>query len=111
MGYAHLQKQGENCKVIDAKPRWCRDTLRCAIVELKLAAVEWDTRKCKLYLLELPSFSLVVDLQALVTILDLYTLDALENPKLRCLKERLSPYVFQTTWQKGRKQVNSCHCF
>ena len=69
---------------------------RYAIVELELAAVEWAMRKCRLYLLGLPSFQLVVDHQALVTILDKYTLDAVENPKLQRLKERLSPFVFST---------------
>jgi hypothetical protein len=43
-----------------------------------------------------------VDHQALVTILDKYTLDAVENPKLQRLKERLSPFVYSTTWRKGR---------
>lgn len=52
--------------------------------------------KCRLYLLGLPMFSLIVDHQALVIILDRYTLDAVENPKLQRMKERLSPFVFQT---------------
>jgi hypothetical protein len=59
-------------------------------------------RKCRLYLLGLPTFKLVVDHQALVTILDKYTLDAVDNPKLQRLKERLSPFIFTTTWRKGR---------
>ena len=62
-------------------------------------------RKCRLYLLGLPSFQLVVDHQALVTILDKYTLDAVENPKLQRLKERLSPFIFTTTWRKGRQHA------
>jgi hypothetical protein len=48
-------------------------------------------RKCRFYLLGLSTFQLVVDHQALVIILDKYTLDAVENPKLQRLKERLSP--------------------
>lgn len=103
MGYALLQLHGSTWKLVDANSRWCTDTeSRYAIVELELAAVEWAMRKCKLYLLGLPMFRLIVDHQALVTILDKYTLDAVENPKLQRLKERLSPFVFTTEWRKGR---------
>jgi len=103
MGYALLQRHEDIWKLVDANSRWCTDTeSRYAIVELELAAVEWARRKCRLYLLGLPSFQLVVDHQALVTILDKYTLDAVENPKLQRLKERLSPFVYSTTWRKGR---------
>jgi hypothetical protein len=106
MGYALLQRHGEMWKLIDANSRWCTDTeSRYAIVELELAAVEWAIRKCKLYLLGLQQFTLMVDHQALVTILDSYTLDAVENPKLQRLKERLSPYVFKTVWRKGREHA------
>jgi hypothetical protein len=62
-----------------------------AIVELELAAVEWAIRKCRLYLSGLPNFTLMVDHQALVAIMDKYTLDAIDNPKIQRLKERLSP--------------------
>lgn len=50
-------------------------------------------------------FTLVVYHQALVTILDHYTLDAVENPKIQRLKERLSPYVFKTIWRKGAEHA------
>jgi hypothetical protein len=71
-------------------------------VELKLAAVEWAIRKCRLYLSGLPDFTLVVDQQALVAILDKYTLDAIENPKIQRLEERLGSYSFHTVWRKGK---------
>jgi hypothetical protein len=57
-------------------------------VELELMAVEWAMRKYKLYLLGLPTFTLMIETQALVTILDRYTLDAVNNQKLQRLKER-----------------------
>lgn len=44
----------------------------------------------------------MVDHQALVAILDKYTLDAIENPKIQRLKERLSTYSFTTIWRKGK---------
>ncbi|XP_046438430.1 uncharacterized protein LOC124189960 [Daphnia pulex] len=102
MGYA-LQRHGDSWKLVDANSRWCSDTeSRYAVVELELAAVEWEIRKCRLYLSGLPNFTLVVDHQALVAILDRYTLDAIDNPKIQRLKERLSPYAFTTVWRKGK---------
>jgi hypothetical protein len=47
----------------------------------------------------------MVDHQALVAILDKYTLDAIENPKLQRMKERLSPYCFTTVWKKGKEHA------
>ena len=44
----------------------------------------------------------MVDHQALVAILDRYKLDAIDNPKIQRLKERLSPYSFTTVWRKGK---------
>ena len=103
MGYALLQRHSDNWKLVDANSRWCSDTeTRYAIVELELAGVEWAVKKNRLYLLGLPHFTIVVDHQALVSILDRQTLDAIDNPKIQRLKERLSPYVFTTVWKKGR---------
>jgi hypothetical protein len=58
--------------------------------------------KCRLHLLGLPLFWLIVDYQSLVTVLDKYNLDVVENPKLQWFKERLSPFVFTTERCKGR---------
>lgn len=108
MGYVLLQLHGSTWKCVDADSRWCTDTIsRYAIVELELTAVEWAMPKSHLYLLRLPTFQLVVDHQGLVTILDKYTLDAVKNPKLQRLKERLSLFIFTTTWRKGRQHAIS----
>ena len=40
------------------------------MMELELRLVEWATKKCRLYVIGLPSFTLIVDHQPLVTILD-----------------------------------------
>ena len=72
MGYVLLQKHGGVWKLIEANSRWCTDAeSRYSVTELELAAVEWAIRKCRLFFLGLPQpFTLVVDHQALVTILD-----------------------------------------
>lgn len=82
-----------------------RHIIALRVVELEIAAVELAVRKCKLYLLGMQSFSLIVDHQALVSILDRKTLDLVENPKLQRLKERLSPYLFTTIWKKGKNHA------
>jgi hypothetical protein len=103
MGYALLQRHGDSWRLVDANSRWGTDTeSRYAIVELELAAVEWAIRKCRLYLSGLHNFTLMVDHQALVAILDKYTVDAIDNPKIQRLKERLSPYSFTTVWRRGK---------
>ncbi|XP_050710137.1 uncharacterized protein LOC126994907 [Eriocheir sinensis] len=44
----------------------------------------------------------VTDHRPLIPILNHYTLDAVENPRLQRLKEKLSPYVFTTKWRAGK---------
>ena len=50
-------------------------------MELEIATVEWAVRKCKLYLLGLPTFTVVVYHQALVVIIDRKTLDLVKSSK------------------------------
>lgn len=107
LGFALLQKVDGAWKLIKAGSRFITDTeSRYSVTELELTGVEWAmVKKCKLYLLGLPHFTLIVDHQALVTILDRYTLDAVENPKLQRMKERLAPFVFNTVWKKGKEHL------
>ena len=83
MEYALLQCNGDSWKLVDANSCWYSDTKsRYAIADLELAAVEWAIRKCRLYLSGFPNFTLMVDHQAFVAILDRYTLDAIDNTKI-----------------------------
>ncbi len=60
MGYALLKKHDDHWKLIDANSRWCTLTeSRNVIVKLDTAEAEWPIRKSKLYLLGLPSFTLM----------------------------------------------------
>jgi len=72
------------------------------MVVMEMQAAYWAMTKCRLYLLGLQQFKLIVDHQPLVTILDKYTLDAVENPRLQRIKERMAPFVFTTIWRKGK---------
>ena len=77
------------------------------MVELEMKGVEWAVKKCHLYLAGMQDFTVVVDHQALIPILNKFTLDAVENPRLQRMKERLSAYNFHTTWKKGKDHAIS----
>lgn len=64
------------------------------MIELELTAVQWAMKKCHLYLLGLPHFELVIDHKPLIPILKNYTLDVVENPRLQCLKEKITHFGF-----------------
>ena len=103
LGYALLQQHGDTWRLVQCGSRFLTDTeTRYAMVELEMLAALWAMKKCRVYLLGLPTFSLVVDHRPLVPILDQYTLDAVENPRLQRMKERMSPFVFTTTWRPGK---------
>jgi len=57
----------------------CDAETRYAVVELELVALVWASRKCRLYLLGLPHFSLVIGHRPLVPILKDYTLNAIDT--------------------------------
>ena len=97
LGFALLQRHDNQWKIIQCGSRFLSDAeSRYAIVELEMRAAQWAMKKCRLHLLGLPTFNLIVDHQPLVTILDKYTLDAVENPRLQRMKEQMSPFVFKT---------------
>ena len=75
---------------------------RYATIELELLAVVWAMSKCRPYLIGQQHFTLMTDHRPLVPILNHYTLDAVENPRLQRLKEKLSPYLFTAEWRAGK---------
>ena len=66
-----------------------------------MLATVWAMKKCKYYLMGLQKFIHITDHRPLIPILNSYTLDCIENPRLRCLREKISGYVFTSKWQKG----------
>ncbi|KAG0722364.1 Transposon Ty3-I Gag-Pol polyprotein [Chionoecetes opilio] len=106
LGYALLQRHGTKLRLVQCGSRFLSDTeTRYAVVELELLAVVWAMRKCRMYLLGLSTFELVVDHKPLVPILDHHTLDAIDNPRIQRLKEKIAPYVFSTIWRKGKEHA------
>lgn len=62
--------------------------IRYTVAELKLQAVVWTMTKCRMYLLGLPHFELLIDHNLLVFILKYHTLDGIQLPRLLRLKEK-----------------------
>ncbi|XP_064121730.1 uncharacterized protein K02A2.6-like [Macrobrachium nipponense] len=58
--------------------------------------------KCRLYLAGLHNFTLKTDNHPLIPILNYYSLDAIENPRLQRLKEKISLYLFTAVWHAGK---------
>ncbi|XP_068210325.1 uncharacterized protein [Palaemon carinicauda] len=73
-----------------------------ATIELEMLAVVWAMSKCKLCLAGLQHFTLMTDHQPLILILNSYTLDAIENSCLQCLKEKILPCNFTAMWRSGK---------
>ena len=104
VGYGFTQIQQGVRRLIQCGSRFLTDTeSRYSATEIELCAVKWAMKKCRLQLLGSPKpFKLVVDHQALVTILDKQTLDAVQNPRLQGMKERLMRFNFTTVWNKSK---------
>ena len=107
MGYALLQRQGDTWRLIQCGSRFLSDTERdvYSVGELELTAAVWGIRKCKLYLLGLPSFDLVLDHKPLVQIINSYTLDQAPTPRQIRLKEKLAGYSVHAVWRKGKEHA------
>jgi len=104
VGFALLQDHGSGqLRLVQCGSRFLTEAeSRYATIELELLAAVWAMSKCKFYLLGLQSFTLITDHRPLVPILNSYTLDAVENPRLQRLKEKISPYIFTAVWRAGK---------
>ena len=104
LGFALMQRMPDGTKrLVLCGSRFISESeARYAMVELELLAVAWAVNKCRMYLLGLPDFEIVVDHKPLIPLLNEKTMDLIENPRLMRLKERLLPYVFTASWRSGK---------
>jgi hypothetical protein len=107
LGYALLQKQADDKMVlIQCGSRFLTDAeSRYAMVELELLAVVWAMDKCRLYLLGLPHFDLIVDHRPLIPIINSKGLDEIDNPRILRLREKLLPFSFHAEWKRGKDHI------
>lgn len=98
LGYDLLQQHGKEWRLVQCGSCCLSEVeTRYVTVELELVAVVWTLRKCRTYFLGLPHFSLVIEHKPLVSILNDYTLDAVENPQLqrRGARDNTLPFLTQ----------------
>ena len=94
LGFALLQKHQVTWKLVQVGSRFITETeSNYAMVELELLAVVWATRKCRIYLQNLPSFKLIVDHKPLESILNTQTLDMVDNPRIQRHKKTQCFYI------------------
>lgn len=68
-------------------------------------AAVWAICKCRLYLLGLPKFEVVLNPKPLIPILNAYILYAVTNPRLQHLNEKLAGSPFTALWRKGKRHA------
>ena len=101
LGYALWQLQDDKWRLLHCGSRFLSDAeSRYAIIELELLPVVWAVHKCSLFLSG-SSFQLCTDHRPLVPILNSYSLDQIENPRLQRLVLKLRPFQLQASWRKG----------
>ena len=76
---------------------------RYATIELELLAVVWAMTKCKYYDAELQHFGSLIDYRPMVPILNSYSLDTIDNPRLQCLKEKILAFTYTANWRPGKE--------
>ncbi|PAA50313.1 hypothetical protein BOX15_Mlig015377g3 [Macrostomum lignano] len=103
LGFVLKQKQDNGIwKVVQAGSRFISETeRRYAMIELELLAVVWAAKKCRLFLEGLQNFEIIIDHKPLEPILNRYTLDQIENPRLQRLRQKLDCFQYTARWVKG----------
>ena len=101
LGYVLWQLQDGKWRILQCGSRFLSDPeSRYVVIELELIAVVWAVKKCSLY----PPgtlFEVVTDHRPLTPIINSYSLDQIENPRLQRLVMKLRPYQLHATWRKG----------
>lgn len=80
---------------------------RYAMIELECLGAAWAMKKCRQFLEGLPAFDLVTDHKPLVPILNDYSLDKLDNPRLLRLRLKMQRYAFKARWIPGKENLDA----
>ena len=105
LGFALWQRQDEQWRLIQCGSRFLSDAeSRYAVIELELLAVVWAVKKCHLFLTG-TQFEVHTDHRPLIPIMNSYTLDQVENPRIQRLLLKLRAYQLRAVWRKGTDNV------
>ena len=102
LGYALLQRHGDDWKLVQCGSRFISDTeSRYSVIELEMLAAVWATAKCRMYLACCPKYVLLTDQKPLVPILNSRSICDIDSPRLLRLREKLLPDQFTAEWRSG----------
>ena len=107
IGFVLRQRQTAGTwSMVQAGSRFLTETeSRYAMIEIELLGIVWATKKCRIFLDGLSHFEIVTDHRPLLTILNKYQLDEIENPRLQRLRMQLLNYKYTVTWQRGKDHL------
>lgn len=92
--------------VVQAGSRFLSDAeTRYAMIELECLGAAWAMQKCRQFLEGLPSFLLLTDHRPLIPILNEYSLDKLDNPRILRLRLKMQRYSFTARWIPGKENL------
>jgi hypothetical protein len=77
------------------------------MIELECLAASWAMKQCRQFLEGLSNFDLVTDHRPLIPILNEYSLDKLDNPRLLRLRLKMARYNFTARWVPGNRNIEA----
>ncbi|TRY72223.1 hypothetical protein TCAL_16135, partial [Tigriopus californicus] len=108
--YILKQRGKDGCwRLIEVKSKWLSESeSNYGNTTLEMMGGYWVTRKLDVFLRGLSHLTIMADHQAMVPIMTSKTLDAIENPRQRRIKERMQlRYNFTCKWIPGKDMYAS----
>ncbi len=104
IGYALIQYDRDHPHLVQCSSRSLTPTeANYAIIELECLAITWAIKKCRIYLAG-SNFNVYSDHKPLKQIFETKSLDHMEGSRAHRLIQMVSPYMFQFSYVKKRKE-------
>ena len=109
LGFILKQKDADgNWRMVQAGSRYLSEAeSRYAMIELECLGAAWAMQKCRQFLEGLPNFELITDHRPLIPILNDYSLDKLDNPRILRLRLKMQRYQFTARWVRGKENLDA----
>jgi hypothetical protein len=103
LGFALLQTKPDGSTIlVQCGSRFLSDAeTRYAVCELEALAIQWAIHRCRLYLLGI-MFKVITDHKPLTGIFKGSNLDAVDNPRLQRILQKVAGYTFYVEWVPGK---------